>query len=372
MLGGVNRGGAEMLTLDVCRNASATEFEISLVAGSGGDLLPEFAKLDGFYFFERRLFTVLRHLWQVRKLVKSRGIQIVHAQQPPDAVYLYFATLGLPVKRVLSLQNFFLDNWYRWQARFIIPRMDAIFPVSNSMQEWFRVEEGIKITDKFQVLYNAVDANRLSPTREPGSRSLREELGIDLSAQLLGMVGNFFPDLRKDQLTVCKALKKVFIEFPNAHFVFCGKLYPGAEEYYQKCLAYCREHGFRERVHFLGQRRDVPDILRELDLFVFSTLKEGLPVAAIEALTLGVPMIASDIPPVLEAVGADRPEGPCAEIFRTGDADDLADKMIALLAHPERLKGLAEKARLQTPIRFSIEAHLATLNELYRKLLSGK
>lgn len=371
MIGALNRGGSEVLTLDVCRNAREAGLDISFVAGSGGDMFAEFAELDGFHYFERRSRLGFTHMWQIRKLVKSRGIQIVHAQQPPDAVYLYLATIGLKVKRVLSLQNFLLDARNRRAAQKMISRMDAVLPVSSGMLEWFRTEEGFEITDKFHVLHNGVDMKRLGPTRTADMQTLRQELGLRDGQPLIGMVGNFYPDHRKDQFTVCKALKLVFERFPDAHFVFAGRLYTGAESYYENCIKFCEENGFADRVHFLGQRKDIPDILRELDLFVFSTLKEGLPVAAVEVLMLGVPMIASDIPPVLEAVGADTPEGPCAEIFRTSDADDLADKVNALLAAPEKLKMLGEKARIQTPKRFGIDRHLQTLKRIYADLLAG-
>lgn len=368
----VNRGGAETLVLDVGRNAKSTGIDITFVAGGGGDLEPEFAKLDDFQRIDRRLSIDPFQLWRLRRLIKDRGVGVVHGQQPIDALSLYLATRGTAVKCVMSLQNYFVDDLNRRIGKFVIPRMDAVCPVSKWMLDWYKTEENIDISAKAHVLYNGVDVARLQPVRAENEPNLRTEMGLSADAPLLGMIGHFYADQRKDQLTVCRALSAIFKRFPAAHFVFIGNLYDGAEEYHAKCLEVCRESGIETRVHFLGHRRDVPDILRELDLFIFSTVQEGLPVAAVEALSLGVPMIASDIPPVLEAVGDDMPEGRCAEIFRTGDADDLAAKTIALLADPASLQRLGEKARLQTPIRFSIEAHLASLNELYTKLLSDK
>jgi glycosyltransferase involved in cell wall biosynthesis len=368
----VNRGGAETLVLDVCRNAKGVGIDITLVAGGGGDLEPEFTKLDDFQRIDRRLSIDPIQLWRLRRLIKDRGVKIVHGQQPIDALVLYLATRGTGVKCVLSLQNYFPDELNRKIGKFVIPRMDAICPVSKWMLDWYQTEEKFEIAYKSHVVYNAVDAARLESARADNSTTLRDELGFGSDVLLLGMTGHFYADQRKDQLTVCRALPAIFERFPEAHFVFIGNLYDGAEEYYAKCVDLCRESGIESKVHFLGTRSDVADILRELDLFVFSTVQEGLGIAVVEALSLGVPTIASDIPPVLEAVGDDMPEGRCAEIFRTGDAADLAEKAIALLSDPEKLKRLGEKARLQTPIRFSIEAHLVSLKGVYDKLHSDK
>jgi glycosyltransferase involved in cell wall biosynthesis len=87
---------------------------------------------------------------------------------------------------------------------------------------------------------------------------------------------------------------------------------------------------------------------------------------------IGVPMIVSDIPPLLEVVGAETPDGACADIFRTGDADDLTAKILHLLNDQARLRELGGKARSQTPIRFSIAAHLNNLRDLYENLLRGQ
>jgi glycosyltransferase involved in cell wall biosynthesis len=285
-----------------------------------------------------------------------------------EAIHLYFATLGTGVKQVMSLQNYIADAKNIRTARFVLPKLDALVPVSRSMQEWY-VEAGFRLSEKFHVIYNAVDPDRLISTRLPGTASLRDELGIDGSGPLLGMIGNFRPDNPKDQWTICEALPTVLAQFPTVHFIFVGKVYPEADEYYRRCVNYCRENDLAGRVHFLGARSDIPDLLHELDLFVFSSVHEGLPLAAIEALLLGVPMLVSDIPPLLEVIGADTPEGPCAEIFRTGDAKDLAAKLSDLLGDETRLAMLGSKARVQTPKRFGIAAHMQNLLDLYERLL---
>ncbi|MGB2751021.1 MAG: glycosyltransferase family 4 protein [Pyrinomonadaceae bacterium] len=373
ILDATNRGGAEMLTLDVCRNARNAGLDLTFVATGGGDLEREFERSGAPYFrLQRRLPIDPVLVKNLRRIIKQTGVQIVHAQQAVEAIHLYLATRGTGVKCVMSLQAYILDTKNRIATKMIVPRMDAVCPVSASMQEWYRSGEGFTITDKYHVLANGVDAARLGPTRKPGTPSLREELGISDDRALLGMVGNFYPDERKDQWSICRALTAIFAQHPNAHFVFVGAVHDGAEDYHRRCVEHCRDNGIADRVHFVGKRGDIPDLLRELDLFIFSTVQEGLPVAAVEALMLGVPMIVSDIPPMLEVGGAHVPEGLCVEVFKTGSADDLAEKVIALLSNPDKLKILGEKERVQTEQYYGIEAHLTTLKAIYENLVTDK
>lgn len=365
-----NRGGAEMLTLDVCRNARNAGIDLTFAATGGGDLESDFEHSGVQYFrLQRKLPIDPVLVKNLRRIIKETGVRVVHAQQAVEAIHLYLATLGTNVKCVMSLQAYILDAKNRIATKLIVPRMDAVCPVSSSMQEWYRTGEGFTITNKYHVLANGVDAARLRATRPSGTPSLREELGIADDGPLLGMVGNFYPDERKDQWTICRALPAILSQHPNAHFVFVGAVHDGAEAYHKRCVEHCRDKRIADRVHFAGKRGDIPDLLREIDLFVFSTVQEGLPVAAVEALMLGVPMIVSDIPPMLEVGGADTPEGLCVEVFETGNAADLADRVIAMLNGPDKLKALGEKARVQTAKYYGIETHLETLKSLYERLI---
>ncbi len=369
ILDSLNRGGAETLVLDLCRNASSNGLDVMFAATGGGDLEREFEECGVPYHRLQRRFPIDPFLIRsLRRIIKDNGITVVHAQQAVEAIHAYFATRGSDVKCVMSLQNYILDEKNRIATKWIVPRMDAVCPVSNAMQEWFRTSERFEIAERYFVLHNGVDPSRLKPTRPAGSKTLRDELCVSPEAPLIGMVGNFYPDLRKDQLTVCRALGKVFAAAPNAHFVFVGSVHPGSEDYLAECKEICRQQAIDDRVHFVRKRSDIPDILSELSLFVFSSVQEGLPVAAVEALMMGVPMIVSDIPPLLEVVGADQPEGPCAETFVTGDANDLAAKITALLMNNTHRVELGRTASSLTPLHFGIDAHIKRVIEIYERL----
>jgi len=359
----VNRGGAEMQALDVCRNASRFGIEMTVVTFGGGSLETDFRESGAeFIRLTRKLPVDIYLASQVRKIIHERGIQIAHGYQAVDGLHLYLATRGLRhVKKVLSFQGFIADRRNRIVSRFLIPRMDANIVVSRGLQKWLAKTDKLDTKTNFTVLYNGADPERLKPT----GKSLRAELGLLGNTKLLGMIAGFYRDPRKDQLTICKALPAVFERFPDAQCIFAGGIEDGAEGKFADCINFCIENGIADRVHFLGSRSDIPDVLAALDLFVFSSLQEGLPVAVSEAMLAGVPMIVSDIEPLLEATN----EGTLAEIFPVGAAAVLSDKVIGLLASEEDRRRLAVEAKAFAQDNFSIDSHLRSLSGLYQQLL---
>jgi L-malate glycosyltransferase len=369
MLDSLNRGGAESLCLDVCRNAAGAGFDLTFVASGSGDLENDFANSGvDFIRLDRRLPIDPILVNRLRTIIRDVKPAVAHAQQAVEAIHLYLATRGTDTKCVMSLQNYILDTKNRIATKWIVPKMDAVCPVSYSMQEWFRTGEGFTITDRYHVLPNGVDPDRLKPVRSADQTSLREELNISPDQPLAGMVGNFYPDKRKDQLTICRALSRVMAAIPSLNFVFVGSVHDGAEGYLNECKAVCRNAGIADRVHFVGKRSDIPDVLAELDLFVFSSVQEGLPVASVEALLMGVPMLVSDIPPLLDVSGNIAGRTPVAAVFRTGDSADLAEKIIELFNDKSKLAGWGKAARVETPKIYSIESHLARLREIYEAI----
>jgi len=362
LLDSVNRGGAEAQALDVCRNASGFGLEITLVTAHGGTLEREFQESGAEYIrLGRKLPIDLSFAKQIRKIIKEREIEIVHGYQAVDGMHLYLAARGLKnVRRVLSFQGYIADRRNRLASKFLIPRMDANIAVSRSMRDWLRDVDGLDTDRNFSVIYNGADPERVKPTEN----SFRYEMSFPPDALLIGMIGNFYRDPRKDQLTVCRALPAAFAEFKNAHCVFDGRIEDGAEDKMADCLTVCIENGIADRVHFLGGRSDVPDILAALDVFVFSSLHEGLPVAVSEAMLADVPMIVSNIGPLLEATG----DGEFAEVFQVGSHHELSEKLRRLLGDPSGREDLSRRAKQFALENFSIEAHMRELTKLYARL----
>jgi glycosyltransferase involved in cell wall biosynthesis len=120
--------------------------------------------------------------------------------------------------------------------------------------------------------------------------------------------------------------------------------------------------GVRDVVRFLGYRDDVPDLLAASDVFVFPSLSEGLGGALIEAMALGLPVVASDLDAIREVVEPERN----ALLVRPGSAVELAGAVETLLDDPERREVLGIRSRWIFEERFTIDRSAELMIELYR------
>jgi glycosyltransferase involved in cell wall biosynthesis len=239
--------------------------------------------------------------------------------------------------------------------------MHANIAVSNHLLEYL-AEAGIDTRQRCHVIYNGVDLRRI----EGGTADLRSELGLSREAVLVGMVGNFYPENPKDQLTVCRALPGVLQQVSEAHLVFAGGIVNGANAEIDQCMDFCRRENISDRVHFLGKRKDIADVLAALDIYVQSSRNEALPIAVIEALLTGLPVVVSDIGSLIEVTE----QGKYASVFRTGDAQQLAEQIITLALEKSRRIELGTRGREWAREQFGIDAHIQKLRTLYRSLLS--
>jgi glycosyltransferase involved in cell wall biosynthesis len=125
-----------------------------------------------------------------------------------------------------------------------------------------------------------------------------------------------------------------------------------------------RRPGVRAVVRFLGYRDDVPDLLAASDLFVFPSLSEGLGGALIEAMALGLPVVASDVDAIREVVES---EGN-ALLVRPGSSIELAAAVETLLDDPRRREAFGARSREIFEQTFTIDRSAGRTIELYRAL----
>lgn len=361
ILDSLKRGGAETLVLDVCRNAQANNLDLTLVMTGEGDLEADF-KTSGVDFIQlrRRLPIDLNVVVRLRRIIKGRKIEIVHAHQAVEGIHAYLAALGTNAKLILSFHGFVPDKKNRQTLQFLIPKTTRNIAVSRQLLSWLAAEK-FDVSRNFTVLYNGVDERRL----QPSGKDLRAELKIPNDAFLIGMIGNFYVQPRKDQMTLCRALPAVFEQIPNARCLFVGGFETGAETKFAEAVKFCKENNILEKTHFLGARDDVPDVLAALDVFALSTLHEGLPIAVIEAMLAQVPCVLSDIAPNLEISN----DGEFAEIFQTQNSADLSQKLLSLAKSESRRIDFRTRAYQRAKMEFSIETHIENLKRIYESII---
>ncbi|MBP1637759.1 MAG: glycosyltransferase, partial [Bacteroidetes bacterium] len=180
----------------------------------------------------------------------------------------------------------------------------------------------------------------------------------DESTILIGSVGNF--NEVRDQFTLCHLARLLSEQNIDFHLIFAGKRVDNISERYDNCVDYCKEHNLLSHVHFLGSRQDVPNILSQLNAFIYASDHDTFGIAVVEAMAVGVPVFVNDWEVMTEITE----DGKLATLYITKDENDLVEKFKLFLQNKEEYKQKALKAASYVRQKYSIEKHIDQLKEL--------
>ncbi len=363
LLGSLNRGGTETLLLDCFNNYKDANFEMTGVYRNNGLLQTAFLNsgIPMFLVKPNNIFDI-RYFFKLRKILKNNKINIIHAQQPLDGLYGFIAKLGLNIKLVLTFHGYDFNAGKLTNIinKLIIGLTDLNIYVSEHQKKYYLKKYKLEDDSGQQVVYNGVAFNKLKA--EQGV-SIIKELKLSSPKYLLGSVGNFVPV--RDQLTICKFLNILNIKHIDFHFLFIGAKNELEPCWYEECVSFCKEHDLINKVHFIGSRSDVPELLKQLDAFIYSTNHDTFGIAVIEAIASGIPVFVNDWEVMLEVTQ----NGNFAEIYQTKNAEDLYLSFENYMNNPEKYKRCAKQNASAIKTKFSIQQHLLNLNRAYLSLL---
>ncbi len=241
---------------------------------------------------------------QLAKIIKERGIDIVHCQRHKPTVYGTLAAYmkGKDLKVISHVRGLSRTRRFRRKLlnRALFGRISRIVAVSNAVRDDIVRANPMSFPDKVVTIYNGIDVQSYNDcSLSPEEARIR--LGLpDKEVFVYGTVGRLAET--KGQRILLEAFVRVYEKYPKSWLILAGK---GRLESELRSLAV--ELNIHERVLFLGYRTDVPVVLRACDVFVLPSIAEGLPGALLEAMATGVPVIASrvgGVPEILNSLDA--------------------------------------------------------------------
>jgi glycosyltransferase involved in cell wall biosynthesis len=243
-----------------------------------------------------------------------------------------------------------------------MPFTDVIIADSNASAENFL--RYFKRSPKITVIHNGIDLREFRPYegRRLQSRSLLE---VDDSTFLIGMIGDIKPLKGQEVLLeACKLLK----DSPRKFKVIVVGEQKGDDKGYLEILKDCIDrYGFQERVRFTGFIDNIRSVYEALDLVVVPSYTETFGRVIIEAMAMGVPVIASRTGGIPEII-LDRMNG---VLFETGNPQQLADGIREFLEDDGRLaQRLRVEARRTVEAKFNDEIFISKVEDIYQKVLS--
>ncbi|MFC1791123.1 glycosyltransferase family 4 protein [Gemmatimonadota bacterium] len=370
-------GGAERVVLDLAAGFQDDGHSVEVISAlRGGDFLETF-KVHGLRIAEfdlHRSFQPLPSWW--KKVVEARRVFERHFKTARfDVVHTHL--MGPDIDALVAAQRVkvpvivhSVHNVYpQYSARTVMGRIrnshrrhawrgyDRLYAVDEEVRKWI-VECRMAAGEKVGVIANGIELPRFAP---PANRALiRERLGWGDDERVLLNVGSLTE--QKNQASLVEAISLLTGSTLRTRLAIAGV--GPLETQLGRTVRSC---GLDSQVDLLGARNDVPELLSAADVFVFPSLWEGLPIALLEAMASGIPIIASDIPVHRRILGGGR-----LGVLTSPDPEPLASALRGVFLDPEGSTRRAHEASSQVREEYDRGRMAKEYLFEYRRLLSEK
>jgi len=301
---------------------------------------------------------------QLKKLISDENYDIVHTHTPVASAIVRLACRHLKNVEVFYTAHGFhffkgaaIKNWLiyypieKWLSKYT----DVLITINK--EDYQRAKKSFKAERVEYIPGVGLDTKKFTNVTIDKSAK-RKELGLPEDALVLLSVGEL--NKNKNHEIVIKAL--VQLNNSKIHYVICGQ---GPLENYLKYLI--KEVGLEKQVHLLGFRRDIAEICKASDMFAFPSRREGLGLAALEAMASGLPLITSNVHGILDYSA----DGVTGFNCSPNNSEGFAKAINRLILNPE-LRRVMGQHNLEAVKRFDIDNISKDMARIYQTVRSRR
>jgi len=370
----LDAGGSSDAVLNLAVGLRTKRCDVKVVYGRtsnpGMDLL-EFQKVNSIELIEigelQREINPLKDwiaLLKLFLLIRREGPDVVHTHSSKAGILGRAAAWFAGVSVIIHSPHGHIFYGYFntvWTRLFVLLEK-IIAPVTNriaTLTEFGKrdhVELEIASANKFVTIPCGIDLKRFKAGRE-SARALRRELGISDDEKVVGWVGRLEPI--KGCRYFIRACELVADQNRDVRFVISGDGTLGTE-----LQSYAESTGLQDRMLFLGQRKDIPVVMKAFDVFVLSSLNEGLGRVLVEAMASAVPIVATRVGGVPEVLDYGR----AGLLVSPKDTGQMAAAILKLVGDRRLAMKLTGQAKRMSRM-FTVEKMVDKTFELYTKEL---
>ena len=352
-----------MVAAGVCSNLDRTRFEpIVLFMDKSTGTMPEVLdRLSVPYdSFEMTRFSRPLWPWMVARLLNRLKIDVLHVHHIPFYMRTAFGAKFCRVKGIVFTehskhdisQSQQLQNACRKAAR-----AARFTVVSAELKDYF--VNGLGIAEpSVKVVTNGVDTRRFRPVEDGMERP--SVLPNGSKGPTLISVGRLHE--AKDHVTLLRAIKQLVVKNLNIRLVLVGE--GELRGLVEKTI---QELDLQPHVHLLGNWTTVEDLLPHADLFVLSSRHEGLPMAVLEAMACGLPIVSTDVGGIPEVIE----DGVNGLLVGREDPEALANAIGRVLAQPEMAKSMGTTNREHAIAKHSMRRTADCYAQMYDEIMAG-
>ncbi len=300
---------------------------------------------------------------RLRRAVREHRVSLLHAHQYTPFFYsaLSRGLRGVPPILFTEHGRHYPDFRRPKRVlanRFLLRRGDRVTAVGHFVKEMLIANEGIHAA-RIEVIHNGIDPAPFDPDIIHTHRAaVRAELSAAEGQAVILQVARFHPV--KDHATAIRAMSKVCREAPGSAVLALA----GDGEKMQEARALAAELGIEADVRFLGVRKDVPRLMAGADVFMLSSLSEGISVTLLEAMAAALPIAATEVGGNGEVVEHEV----TGLLSPRGEGEALGDHLLRLVRDPAQRKRMGEAGRSRLLERFTQQRMHGRFEELYAEM----
>jgi len=375
-------GGTEKNTIYSIQALDKTKFSIDIAMGRESDfsyarnVLPEANEIIMIKELDNDFNPVknLKALYKIFKLIRRNRYAVVHTHQCKASILGCFAAKFAKVPIVIfGLHGDYLENprftglWrkiYKLIEQIAVKCATMFISVGEELKERYINRYGLS-SSRCEVVRSGMElANfyEVATFSQERIKQKKEELNIKPEELVIGKVSSL--ELRKGYKFAIRVAEKIIRgNNRNIKFLFVGEGNQRAElEGMVKGL------GLDDRIIFTGFRSDVNELMSIFDIFIFTSLMEGLPQVLVQAAAAGRPIVSFEVEGAKEVIK----EGINGFIVSSGDIDGLAEKANYLLSNPEKAKEMGRQGKEIIGNRWDIVNMKERIGAIYDKLVNKR
>jgi glycosyltransferase involved in cell wall biosynthesis len=365
MIDDASIGGGQMHVYLLAKYLDGSRFDITVATEPEGFLVDKLKEI-GISVLPVRMSNTLRlsSLFTTRRLLRDQQFDIIHTHGGTAGFWGRSAAVinGSPAVRFHTYHGFHYlhqanvtSKLFRLIDRYFLPATTRVICVCQSDLEQ-GINAGVVSKEKGIVVYNGIEAEKYG--RNVTSNELRESFHAGENDTVFISVGRLH--VQKGHRDLIRAFKHAAHQYTQSRLLIVGD-----GELRAELEGLARSLELQEKIFFLGNRKDIPELLQAADIFVLSSLWEGQPIALLEAMATGLPVIATNVNGIPEIIS----DGQDGLLVDAGSVDGMATAMKRMIADVELRTQCSLNGRARIDKEFSAQHMAQRVGDLYTRCI---
>ncbi len=347
-------GGVETGTVDLAKYLISHGHQ-AVVVSNGGELVQDLERVRARHYslpvHKKSFLYAFRCISALEKIIKNEQIDIVHARSRVPAWIAFFVCRKTDTAFITTCHGYYATHFFSrvmsWAKLIIVPSM----VIGRHMINDFKVPG-----DSIRCIARSVDLDKFNfPQDEYKPKT----------EKIIAIIGRLTP--LKGHTYFLKSMAKVIRTAPYVRIWIVGDAHLKKESYKQELLLLVRRLGLTSYVEFLGNRKDIPQLLSKIDCLVFSsTVPESFGRVIVEAQAARVPVVATKVGGVVEIIEHEK----TGLLVLPKDTEAMAREVLRVLRDKQLARTIIEEARKKLETHYTLDQMASQTIQVYQELLN--